>query len=242
MNEPGTSITKNISLQAKFENAVIDCEKIYDTKNNLENVIETLHSKLAAAELKNDVVTKQLLSEVDSNATTKNEAMTNLENEMQKKTQEVLDLANKSDKFNNVVKRLNKELYESKANAKKELIGIEKDFKAEIKSWRKELGEETKKRIKLEEKLKELKNEDEDKHEKHANLAFTATTTGSAFSVQPNSNSTSEVEIECTICAESIVDYIPKYFLGEEINPACEDCQDSSISSKEDQNFEEPLT
>ena len=33
----------------------------------------------------------------------------------------------------------------------------------------------------------------------------------------------------CTICAEEIPNYIPKYFNGIEINPSCDDCQDPSL-------------
>ena len=43
-----------------------------------------------------------------------------------------------------------------------------------------------------------------------------------------------ENKIVCTICAEPISNYIPKLFLGEEINSACDDCQDSSTDSEVD--------
>ena len=48
----------------------------------------------------------------------------------------------------------------------------------------------------------------------------------------------------CTICAELISDYTPKFFLGTEMNAACDDCQDTSESDSENDNeaSEEPFT
>ena len=43
-------------------------------------------------------------------------------------------------------------------------------------------------------------------------------------------------ETLCSICAVSIVNYVPKYFLGEKFNPACDDCQDKDISWTSDEN------
>ena len=43
--------------------------------------------------------------------------------------------------------------------------------------------------------------------------------------------------VECTICAESIKDYVPKYFSGIPFNPACEKC-DVEVESDENANME----
>ena len=34
-----------------------------------------------------------------------------------------------------------------------------------------------------------------------------------------------EEQVECTLCAETIEDYVPKYFSGLLLNPACEKCE-----------------
>ena len=52
----------------------------------------------------------------------------------------------------------------------------------------------------------------------------------------------SEAEKVCTLCAEPIPDYTPKYFMGTEIHPACISCQDSSSESDQNHESEEPLT
>ena len=43
-------------------------------------------------------------------------------------------------------------------------------------------------------------------------------------------------EIYCTICAMGIKNYKPKFFLDIEMNPACEDCCDTTDA--EDNNFD----
>ena len=45
-----------------------------------------------------------------------------------------------------------------------------------------------------------------------------------------------EVETACTICAEHMPNYLPKYFSNIEINPACENCRGSSVSSVSSSN------
>ena len=92
--------------------------------------------------------------------------------------------------------------------------------------------------------LEELKKKN-DKHETdYTYLASTASLADSTSSVPAILDTSSEAEIVCSICAEVIENYVPKYFLGEPINPACENCQDSSISSDDEQNYEikEPFT
>ena len=121
-----------------------------------------------------------------------------------------------------MVNRLQKEIQESNLNAKKELDETRKVLKAEIKSWRKELGEERRAKIKLEEKLEKSKEE---------KLEASTETHVKDEPISLNSNASDQEEISCTICAEPIADYIPKYFHETEINPACSSCQDSSESS-----------
>ena len=132
--------------------------------------------------------------------------------------QEAFDTALANDTLNNVVNRLQKEIQESNLNAKKELDETRKVLKAEIKSWRKELGEERRAKIKLEEKLEKSKEE---------KLEASTETHVKDEPISLNSNASDQEEISCTICAEPIADYIHE----TEINPACSSCQDSSESS-----------
>ena len=73
--------------------------------------------------------------------------------------QEAFDIEIANETINNVVNRLQKENTDSNLKAKKELNETRKILKAEIKSWRKELGEERRAKIKLKEKLDKSKEE-----------------------------------------------------------------------------------
>ena len=48
-------------------------------------------------------------------------------------------------------------------------------------------------------------------------------------------------EITCTICAQPISPYIPKFICGVEVNPACKDCQYSSDSDACSIDLEDPV-
>ena len=65
-----------------------------------------------------------------------------------------------NDTLNQVVSRLKNKLHDSDLKANRELVETRKELKAEIKSWRKELGEERKAKIKLEEELEKTKVSD----------------------------------------------------------------------------------
>ena len=97
------------------------------------------------------------------------------------------------------------------------------------------MGEERKLKIKLEKELADVtkKNEVEEKVEKEDFKKQTS------ISSEPLETGTF-----CTICAELISDYTPKFFLGIEINAACDECQDSSETDSENDReaSDEPFT
>ena len=130
---------------------------------------------------------------------------------------EIQNLSKKSTEISN---KLNKELVSTKIKFQAEKEEILKQHKAEVKSWRQELGEVTTAKIKLEEKL--------ESHENSAKLS-------SVYDVDPKSTlspvqSSKPKETVCSICAADILNYTPEYFMGEAFNPACEDCKDNSWS------------
>ena len=151
-----------------------------------------------------------------------------------KDSKEILELTSRNETLNKLTISLHSQLTDSKEKAKKELCDARKELREEIKSWRKDLGEETKKNIKLQKTLDDLK-----KVEKH-----TVSSVGGSTSLNLSLMFQEEdSRTLCTICAEPIDCYIPKYFLGLEINPACQDCQDPSLSSDlEDYDEDEPFT
>ena len=146
------------------------------------------------------------------------------------------------------MKRLNKGLSEVKTKLKKDKDEAIKELKLEIKQWRKELGRERSFKIKLE---KKLANKESDSTEPKKLFSTDRTllhtlnppvgtslqntnpsTTNLSLSYKNNNfidNSVScgkDYEETCSICAEPIPEYIPKYIQGLLVNPACENCDD----------------
>ena len=100
--------------------------------------------------------------------------------------------------------------------------------------WKKDLGEERKKKIKLEKELetilsdKEIDKVGRKKKKKVKNAAESEL-----------SSKISLPEILCTICAVSIADFQPKYFCGTVLHPACENCDKSFVGDKSDSEHTE---
>ena len=132
---------------------------------------------------------------------------------------EVLNISNKTTK--EVSNKLRKELSETKANFNKEKITIMKNHKTEIKHWRKQLGEQTKAKLKLE----NLETGKESKKKSTMNLAKKESNNNHELFA---TKSLVEDEVFCSICACLITNYCPEYFCGELFNPACAQCKDNS--------------
>ena len=112
---------------------------------------------------------------------------------------------------------------ETKTRAEIEKAATNKTHKAEVKSLRKDLGEERKKTIKVEKKLENVQNDSVARSEK----LESSTIQPSPGRVLSSSSSPLLHQTSCSICAQKIINYKPKYFLGEAFNPACNDCDDS---------------
>ena len=99
--------------------------------------------------LQNEIVKNQTLISklVDENAQYKT-LVESLENEKRE-----LEKSNRAQKEATI--HLNKKLSETKEKFNKEKNEILKQHRAEIKQWRKELGDETRNKIKLQEKLED---------------------------------------------------------------------------------------
>ena len=120
-----------------------------------------------------------------------------------------------------------------------------KALKVEIKQWRKELGEERKQKIKLENALAELEaNLTESKETQQSSFTTKGILTSSTRSSDSSSLCTltvmmsadhclsSNPEEDCTICAEPIKNYEPEYFDGVEMNPACDNCKSPALETQ----------
>ena len=112
---------------------------------------------------------------------------------------------------------MNRALAEKRATYEKEKNDIIKDYKSEVKAWKKELGQLNRKHINLQKKFKQLRSDDQQ--------------------ILPFTLSDSEPKLEriacpptepincCSICSLEIACYVPEYFMGETVNPACDRCK-----------------
>ena len=120
--------------------------------------------------------------------------------------------------------KFNKELNEYKVKVQKEKKALIKEHRTEVKYWRKELGEEITLKLKLEEKL------DEKSHESIPCVTLPTALSHLVSTPQLHHPPSLISDIICSICGNPIENYIPKYFLGEEINAACNNCKEKTNS------------
>ena len=96
------------------------------------------------------------------------------------------------------------------------------------------MGEERKQKIKLEKALSELEAKSLESNQQPSftstgmltasSITSSDTSISSSLGREPSLPSNSE-GIDCTICAEPILNYKPEYFNTIEINPACDNCK-----------------
>ena len=140
------------------------------------------------------------------------------------------DLEKSKKKSDEISNKLKKQLSDAQCKFKKEKDEILKEHRKEVKGWRKDLGEETKLKIKLQEKL--------------SNKAENSASGQSISLLKPVPQSESQEELAeetlCSICAVPMKNYVQKYFHGEAFSPACDKCDDNSWES--DENISEVET
>ena len=105
----------------------------------------------------------------------------------------------------------------------KEKLHIFKQHKLEIKSWRRELGEMTRKHMKLQKKLELLSEENVNPRIESLDNAIIHK--GKDQEVVR----LSEDLCLCSLCGIEIRNYVPDYFMGEIINPACNECKGADV-------------
>ena len=138
-------------LLALHQNTLLDYQQVYQTNQNLLVKVEDLHSKLLVAEeenlgLKSESIPKQ--------NTYGNEDILDLEHTIFQQTEEVFELTSFNESLQEQIQKLSLKLSESEDRFDEEMLKVKQTSKKEIKSWKKELGEERRIRINLENKLK----------------------------------------------------------------------------------------
>ena len=226
------------SLRKEHIDCVEDCEGAYRKIKLLESQpafqpeikLETASAQCTEFDEKNCVL-ETLQVEIQQLRKENSDKDINIENQKV----EVYDLKLANKKASDASNKLNKVLSDLKVKFKKEKYAILKQSKAEIKYWKKELGEETRMKIKLEEKLNEslqhpLKIPADD-------ILGLQHMLNPAVPLSQSPSSASE-ETLCSICASPILNYVPKYFHGEKFSPACNKCDDTSWTSEDSSSDE----
>ena len=193
------SAAAHLRLKSMESQPTVKVEALYKELSENNDLVDSL--RLEISNLKSESIVKESIIED------------------QKEEIEYLEKANK--KANQISNNLNKEFSTVKVKFNKEKELILKEHKAEVKAWRIELGEETKLKIKLEEQLSKS-HEILTKSSSVLALPQPPVVIESSSNLKDNSK-----ETLCSICAVSIVNYMPVYFLGERFNPACDKCKES---------------
>ena len=206
-----------VAKNKKIQNELLILQRNYETVVNdfkkARHTIETLENQ----EIKPDVVSKSVIEEYTCEIRDLKQNNETLQSKIDESDDTVNELKNIIKNSREAADRINKELNDYKVKYSREKALQIKEHKAEIKVWRKDLGELKKENIKLKEKLSN----------KLDNQSVTASKVSSPATNENPHNQQPESEVVCSICANPILDYKPKYFLGEVFNPACNECDDS---------------
>lgn len=124
--------------------------------------------------------------------------------------------------------KLKNVLGQNKLKFEKEKSLLLKEHRAELKSWKKDLGNERREKIKLVKQLENISNKNEIHNKKQK------TETYNEKHAEPEQNTS---EITCTICGDLIYNFQPNYFCGEMCNPACQTCKANDRLWSQDNPF-----
>ena len=137
-------------MKRKYEESVNDCAEAHKSIRNLENKLESLnHTKLKVKKENENIEIQNLFHKIDA-----------LDADNKRLEAENTNLADKVNYLEDCIEtqkqisdKMKVHLTEQTAKSQKEKDSTIKEFKAEVKFWKKELGFERKEKISLEKKL-----------------------------------------------------------------------------------------
>ena len=138
------------TIRRNYKQVIDDREEAYQKIKTLENLMNKPIKSEFGPEAFEGLVTKVSSLENENNT---------LKEKIAAQNDDIEDLRKSVEVKIKVSERLKKELRENRTKVKKEKAAMLKAHKTEVKSWRKDLGEETKKRIKLEKQLEKNLND-----------------------------------------------------------------------------------
>ena len=164
----------NFHIQVSPFSAIISLKKSF-IKDKCGNLVLPLNRHVQRENVKNEpVVDKDALAEetIVKKEAVENDHVESLQFELNKLViekknneekigeleKEIFDLNNKVVVKNEIANKLNKQLRDLKLKNEAEVVNMKKRHKAEVKSWKKDLGEERRQKINLEKKIEEMQN------------------------------------------------------------------------------------
>ena len=145
-------------LKLRLAESTADCEQAHEKITELENKLKIKQEDL---ETKDSDLTDQLdkkTCEINILSDEKKQLEQQFQTFIKERDTELQNLQQSLKTANCIVAKLNKKLTEIKVSHEDEKKRITKNFKSEIKSWKKNLGVESSERIKSEKKLHTLEN------------------------------------------------------------------------------------
>ena len=143
-------------LEIAVDDLQLRLARAYETISEFESNLHIKQEVIDTRQNDHELQIRKKLSEISNLEKEKinlqNQTKT-LEASVQKHKTENQDLQRCLQKSRCAAKKLNKEMNESRVNHEKEAKLIIKNFKSEIKSWKKDLGKERSEKIKLERKI-----------------------------------------------------------------------------------------
>ena len=194
-------------LKNNYDTLVEECQGAYTT-------IDSLHNKLAGKNVDVKTEPNYLLEKNHLEFEIKQLEQRSVDDEsiIVNQKVEIQNIEQSMKKQKEISEKLKKELSETRARFKKERSSISKQHKSEIKYWRKELGEEIKLKIKVEEKLNKPVKYSEELLIKPAVDPLPMTTSKETSTLL---TPVSDTEFTCTLCAQMYV----KSYLSEKSEP-----------------------
>ena len=205
MDEKNLELEKKLNA-LKHDNALLakDYAEAKETIKNLEDFHQNVKVKVEAASSVQNI--DRLKEKLDQATKT-----------LKERDDEILQLRIAHNTSKAVSVKLNTVLEHNKNKYEQDISLLLKEHRAEIKRWKKSLGNERKQKLKLAKQLEKVSinienSFEEEQKQENDNLA---------------EEETSTPRIICSICADPISNFKPKYFLGQPFNPTCSKCDDS---------------
>ena len=156
-----TFVKKTMQLENDLDNLKVELARVVDDRDEAYKKINYLEAECASMSIKHEKDDANLAKIESLHIELKRIDTENLKYSdlVRKQTEEINDLRKSVKVKTDVSNQMNRKFSEFKTKSEKDNAALKKSHRAEVKSWKQELGNERKEKIKLEKKLEKLMNE-----------------------------------------------------------------------------------